>query len=123
MDAEPALTEQDPGPHLGLCRSGEISYLYDKLFYQYSVIFVLCLTVQILQLCNRLPSPMGESAVDCGSLGSMPDIEFTIGGKKFALKPQEVRRLHVFLFYFFPCVQPDHLTCLLALLVTDFCSL
>jgi phytepsin len=41
------------------------------------------------QLCNRLPSPMGESAVECGSLGSMPDIEFTIGGKKFALKPEE----------------------------------
>ncbi|VAH23040.1 unnamed protein product [Triticum turgidum subsp. durum] len=41
------------------------------------------------QLCNRLPSPMGESAVDCASLGSMPDIEFTIGGKKFALKPEE----------------------------------
>ncbi|XP_051210385.1 phytepsin [Lolium perenne] len=41
------------------------------------------------QLCNRLPSPMGESAVDCGSLGSMPDIEFTIAGKKFALKPAE----------------------------------
>ena len=34
---------------------------------------------------------MGESAVDCGGLGSMPDIEFTIGGKKFALKPEEVQ--------------------------------
>jgi hypothetical protein len=45
---------------------------------------------------------MGESAVDCGSLGSMPDIEFTIAGKKFALKPAEVRLLNVvFLFHFF----------------------
>jgi hypothetical protein len=44
---------------------------------------------------------MGESAVDCGSLGSMPDIEFTIAGKKFALKQAEVRLLNVvFLFHF-----------------------
>ncbi|PWZ54910.1 Aspartic proteinase oryzasin-1 [Zea mays] len=43
----------------------------------------------INQLCERLPSPMGESAVDCGSLASMPDIAFTIGGKKFKLKPEQ----------------------------------
>ncbi|GJN15246.1 hypothetical protein PR202_gb02142 [Eleusine coracana subsp. coracana] len=43
----------------------------------------------INQLCERLPSPMGESSVDCGSLKSMPDIAFTIGGKQFALKPDQ----------------------------------
>ena len=43
----------------------------------------------INQLCDRLPSPMGESSVDCGSLASMPDIVFSIGGKKFALKPEQ----------------------------------
>uniref|UniRef100_A0A0D9WJU8 Peptidase A1 domain-containing protein n=2 Tax=Leersia perrieri TaxID=77586 RepID=A0A0D9WJU8_9ORYZ len=43
----------------------------------------------INQLCDRLPSPMGESSVDCGSLASMPEIAFTIGGKDFALKPEE----------------------------------
>jgi phytepsin len=43
----------------------------------------------INQLCERLPSPMGESSVDCGSLNSMPDITFTIGGKQFALKPDQ----------------------------------
>ncbi|MCH1922068.1 pepsin-like aspartyl protease, partial [Shewanella sp. A3A] len=43
----------------------------------------------INQLCDKLPSPMGESSVDCGSLASMPEISFTIGGKKFALKPEE----------------------------------
>jgi len=41
------------------------------------------------QLCDRLPSPMGESSVDCASLKSMPDIAFTIGGKKFSLKPEQ----------------------------------
>ncbi|KAG8077459.1 hypothetical protein GUJ93_ZPchr0007g3156 [Zizania palustris] len=43
----------------------------------------------INQLCERLPSPMGESSVNCSSLGSMPDIAFTIGGKKFVLKPEQ----------------------------------
>nr|CAD1823928.1 unnamed protein product [Ananas comosus var. bracteatus] len=41
------------------------------------------------QLCEKLPSPMGESSVDCSSVASMPDISFTIGGKKFSLKPEQ----------------------------------
>lgn len=43
-----------------------------------------------LQLCERLPSPMGESAVDCGSIASMPTVSFTIGGKTFDLSSKEV---------------------------------
>ncbi|KAK6265010.1 hypothetical protein SCA6_020444 [Theobroma cacao] len=41
------------------------------------------------ELCDRVPNPMGESAVDCGSLSSMPTISFTIGGKVFDLTPEE----------------------------------
>lgn len=41
------------------------------------------------ELCEKLPSPMGESAVDCGKLSSMPNIAFTIGGKLFHLTPEE----------------------------------
>ena len=41
------------------------------------------------QLCDRLPSPNGEAAVDCNSLSSMPSVSFTIGGKKFSLSPEE----------------------------------
>ncbi|KAF8675797.1 hypothetical protein HU200_047285 [Digitaria exilis] len=43
----------------------------------------------INQLCERLPSPMGESSVDCGRVASMPDIAFTIGGRKFVLKAEQ----------------------------------
>jgi phytepsin len=43
----------------------------------------------INELCERLPSPMGESSVDCGSISSMPTISFTIGGKVFDLSPRE----------------------------------
>ncbi|KAK8630216.1 hypothetical protein V6N13_079019 [Hibiscus sabdariffa] len=41
------------------------------------------------QLCERLPSPMGESVVDCDSLSSMPSVSFTIGGKIFELTPEQ----------------------------------
>ncbi|XP_040988403.1 aspartic proteinase-like isoform X1 [Juglans microcarpa x Juglans regia] len=40
-------------------------------------------------LCDRLPSPMGESAVDCASLSSMPNVSFTIGGRVFDLRPEQ----------------------------------
>ncbi|KAF7805785.1 aspartic proteinase A1 [Senna tora] len=41
------------------------------------------------ELCDRLPSPSGESAVECGSLSSMPNISFTIGGTVFDLSPEQ----------------------------------
>ncbi|KAF3959091.1 hypothetical protein CMV_016064 [Castanea mollissima] len=42
------------------------------------------------ELCDRLPSPMGESAVDCGSLSSLPNVSLTIGGRVFDLSPEQV---------------------------------
>ncbi|ONK66772.1 uncharacterized protein A4U43_C06F11780 [Asparagus officinalis] len=41
------------------------------------------------ELCDKLPSPMGESAVDCNSLAGMPTVSFTIGGKIFDLTPDQ----------------------------------
>ncbi|KAG6478138.1 hypothetical protein ZIOFF_061570 [Zingiber officinale] len=41
------------------------------------------------ELCERIPNPMGESAVDCDSLSSMPVISFNIGGRSFDLKPEQ----------------------------------
>lgn len=41
------------------------------------------------ELCNRLPSPMGESAVDCAGLSTMPNVSFTIGGRVFDLSPEQ----------------------------------
>ncbi|XP_040259948.1 aspartic proteinase oryzasin-1-like isoform X3 [Aegilops tauschii subsp. strangulata] len=43
----------------------------------------------INQLCDRIPSPMGESSVDCSRLASMPDVAFSIGGKQFVLTPEQ----------------------------------
>ena len=41
------------------------------------------------KLCDHLSSPMGESAVDCGRVKELPEIAFTIGGKQFALTPEQ----------------------------------
>ncbi|KAJ0978735.1 hypothetical protein J5N97_014209 [Dioscorea zingiberensis] len=41
------------------------------------------------QLCEKLPSPMGESTVDCDKLAEMPDISFTIKDKTFTLTPEQ----------------------------------
>ncbi|XAR49228.1 Phytepsin [Bertholletia excelsa] len=41
------------------------------------------------QLCESLPSPMGESAVDCNTLWRMPNVSFTIGSKDFTLTPDQ----------------------------------
>ncbi|XP_050214036.1 aspartic proteinase A1 isoform X2 [Mercurialis annua] len=41
------------------------------------------------ELCDRIPNPVGQSAVDCGSISSMPTISFTIGGQVFDLSPKE----------------------------------
>ncbi|KAI4341019.1 hypothetical protein MLD38_025795 [Melastoma candidum] len=41
------------------------------------------------QLCEKIPSPMGESVVECESLSSMPRVSFSIGGRVFDLAPEQ----------------------------------
>ncbi|KZV43689.1 aspartic protein-like [Dorcoceras hygrometricum] len=41
------------------------------------------------QLCESIPSPSGESTIDCNSVSSMPNVTFTIGGNPYALTPQQ----------------------------------
>ncbi|KAH1218796.1 Aspartic proteinase [Glycine max] len=40
-------------------------------------------------LCDMLPSPNGESVVECSTLSEMPNVSFTIGGKVFELSPEQ----------------------------------
>ena len=58
-----------------------------------------------LQLCDKMPSPMGESAVDCGDLSSMPTVSFSIGGRTFDLAPEEVWCTRTYLVAF---ARADH---------------
>ncbi|KAL1828224.1 hypothetical protein DCAR_0207419 [Daucus carota subsp. sativus] len=41
------------------------------------------------QLCESIPSPMGESAINCKSISDMPNITFTIGKQAFSLTPEQ----------------------------------
>jgi len=60
-------------------------------------VLLLLIPLIISQLCERVPNPTGQSAVDCGSVLSMPRIAFTIGGKEFELAPEEVWQLNLVL--------------------------
>ncbi|KAF6167209.1 hypothetical protein GIB67_029847 [Kingdonia uniflora] len=40
-------------------------------------------------LCESIPSPLGESVIDCNSVASMPNVTFTIGNKPFVLTPEQ----------------------------------
>jgi len=39
--------------------------------------------------CDLLPSPKGESTVDCSKLDSMPDVTITLAGKPYVLTPKQ----------------------------------
>ncbi|CAN1232536.1 Aspartic proteinase A1, partial [Linum perenne] len=54
-----------------------------------SVVDSTILLNTLLQLCERIPSPSGQSAVECSSLSSLPVVSFIIGGKEFDLAPEE----------------------------------
>ncbi|XP_043710053.1 aspartic proteinase oryzasin-1-like isoform X1 [Telopea speciosissima] len=41
------------------------------------------------ELCESLPSPAGESVIECNSIARMPNVSFTIGDKLFNLTPEQ----------------------------------
>jgi len=41
------------------------------------------------QICNLLPAPNGEAAVDCAKVPTLPNLGFTIGGVDFELTPEQ----------------------------------
>ncbi|CDY21302.1 BnaC03g29860D [Brassica napus] len=43
------------------------------------------------ELCDHIPSPNQQSAVNCEKVSSMPIVTFTIGGKPFDLSPQDFK--------------------------------
>ncbi|CAL1407094.1 unnamed protein product [Linum trigynum] len=71
-----------------LCTACEMAVVWIENRLKLNETVELILTY-VNKLCERLPSPNGQSAVKCSSLSSMPVVSFTIGGKGFNLAPEE----------------------------------
>ncbi|XP_051146621.1 cyprosin-like [Andrographis paniculata] len=41
------------------------------------------------QVCESIPSPGGESVIDCAVIPTLPTVTFTIGGKAYPLTPEQ----------------------------------
>jgi len=41
------------------------------------------------QLCDYIPSPMGESIIDCNLIPTLPNFNFTIGGQTLVMTPDQ----------------------------------
>jgi phytepsin len=74
-----------PGTECGLCTL-VISTLEKILPTNSSETFI---KVVLDGLCELLPSPNGESIVDCSTVASLPNIAFVLAGKQFVLTPQD----------------------------------
>jgi phytepsin len=49
----------------------------------------LIIRLALDEICKLLPSPNGESIVDCAKLKTMPNVEITLNGKVFVLEPKD----------------------------------
>ncbi|KAK1567232.1 hypothetical protein Q3G72_009616 [Acer saccharum] len=88
MGIESVVDTSSDGLHDSMCTACEMAvvWMQNKLRKNQTEDQILN---YVNQLCDRLPSPNGESAVECGSLSSMPNVSFSIGGKVFDLAPEQ----------------------------------
>ncbi|XP_038703706.1 aspartic proteinase-like [Tripterygium wilfordii] len=82
------LDKSSDGLHDGMCYACEMAvvWIQNRLRRNQTEEQILN---YVNQLCDRIPSPNGESVVECTNLSSMPNVSFTIGGKVFDLAPEE----------------------------------
>ena len=89
LDAKRAQLEQDQGGHVGVCRQGESQSLESLI--RFAFVNQTCLTRRWVdgQLCGNMPDPVG-SHVDCRHVDSLQTVAFSIGGRAFELRPEQV---------------------------------
>jgi len=74
-----------PGSNCGVCTL-IIKTLQEFLPSNSSKILIRAL---LDSLCNLIPSPNGESLIDCSTINSLPIISFQLNGKVFDLTPKQ----------------------------------
>jgi len=74
-----------PGGSCGVCTIA-LQFLYEILPTNQSETLI---RLVLDELCNLLPSPNGESIIDCSLLPTLPNVAFTIGGTTFELTPDQ----------------------------------
>lgn len=72
----------------GMCAACEMAVVWAKNQLNRNVSKDQIMTY-LNQLCERLPNPNGQAAVDCNNLSSMPTVSFTIGERTFDLTPEQ----------------------------------
>jgi len=78
----------DVCPDSSLCSTCEQLMYYVQLLLQNNATAEEVLKVMEL-VCTLLPSPNGESTVDCSTVNSLPNVNVQIAGKNFVLTPQQ----------------------------------
>jgi len=74
-----------PGPSCGVCTF--ILGAIDQFLPSNTSETVIRLLLD--ELCNLIPSPNGESIVDCSTIQSLPPISFKLNGQDFVLTPDQ----------------------------------
>ena len=80
-------TEENVGGPLA-CHTCKVAVKYAKSMLAENATRVEILN-EMKSLCDLIPTRGGEAAVDCGALPNMPVVEFLLGGRKFALAPEQ----------------------------------
>jgi phytepsin len=75
-------------PNGGGCATCEALIYYVELLVQNNATDTEILSL-MKELCLYIPNPDGESTVDCSTIGSLPNVIITLGGKPFVLTPKD----------------------------------
>jgi len=90
---ESGVTPQEVCMSIGLC-PGNLCNTCDTLIY-YAQLLLANMgsekdVLKILEeVCNFIPSPDGESTVDCSKIKTLPNVNIVISGKTFTLTPDQ----------------------------------
>jgi len=89
---ESGVTPEEVCEQIDLCPSGSLCSTCEQLMFYVQLLLANNATAsEVLHVmetvCTFLPSPNGESTVDCSKVSSLPNINIVISGKTFVLTP------------------------------------